>query len=148
MSDTQPLIIKPGTSAFIYPEDRAGIVYLAASQEVEIYCTNGLKVPSGLGNSAIAKCADENLFEVNQVPYSFKDFACNSVPYHTTRKTGGKCFNDATQVEIGFDLGDRFLKVLEVCHDEITEETYFAKYQLTPASEGLMNVWDKLKVYS
>lgn len=52
------------------------------------------------------------------------------------RKTGRSCFNGAALVEIGFDLGNRFPKVLEVCHDEVTEETYYAKYKLTPASEG------------
>jgi hypothetical protein len=136
LSDPQPLIIKPGTSAFIYPEDKTGIVYLNDSEEIEIYCTSGLKVPSGVGNSAIVKCVEGNHFAVDNVDYSFKNFTCNSIPTHTTRKSGGKCFNDAIRVEIGFDLGNRFLKVLEVCHDEVTEVTYFAKYQLTPASEG------------
>lgn len=58
-------------------------------------------------------------------------------------RLSSKCFNNAAHVEIGFELGitsttltTRFLKVLEVCHDEVTEETYFAKYQLTPASSG------------
>lgn len=136
LSDPQPLIIKPGTSDFLYPEDKTGIVYLADGDSVEVYCTSAFKVPEGVGNSVIAQCVDGNLFEVNGASYTFKEFSCTSIPYHTTRKTGGKCFNDAIMVDIGFDLGDRFLKVLEVCHDQVTEETYFAKYQLTPASEG------------
>lgn len=136
LADPQPLIIKPGTAAFLYPEDRTGIIYLDDEQEVEIYCTSGFRVPEGVGNSAIAKCVDGNLFEVNGTPYTFIEFTCNSIPFHTTRKTGQKCYNDAIKVDIGFDLGDRFAKVLEVCHDEETEVTYYAKYQLTPASEG------------
>lgn len=134
------MIIKPGTAAFLFPENRTGIVYLADGDEVEVYCTSALKAPAGVGNSVIAKCVDGNLFEVNGVPYTFKDFSCTSIPSHTTRKTGGKCFNDGIMVDIGFDLGDRFLKVLEVCHDAVTEETYFAKYQLTPAAEGLKRI--------
>lgn len=136
LSDPQPLIIKPGTSAFVYPADKTGIVYLANGDEVEVYCTSALKIPAGVGKSVVAKCVDNNLFEVNGVPYTFKEFSCTSIPYHTTRKTGGRCFNGAIMVDIGFDLEDRFLKVLEVCHDEVSEETYFAKYQLSPASEG------------
>lgn len=130
------MIIKPGTSAFVYPEDSAGIVFLADNQEVEIHCTSGFVVPAGAGNSAIAKCVDGNLFSVRDIAYSFKDFTCVGQAYHIARKTQKSCFNGAAQVEIGFDLGSRFLKVLEVCHDEVTEETYYAKYQLTPASEG------------
>lgn len=137
LSDPQPLLIKPGTSAFVYPENKTGIIYLDDEQEIEIYCTSGLKVPDGVGNSALAKCVYGNLFEVHGVSYSFKDFTCNSIPFHSTRKTGARCFNDGAVVEIGFEVDSRFLKVLEVCHDELSEETYYAKYQLTPASEGL-----------
>lgn len=137
LSDPQPLLIKPGTSTFIYPEDRAGIVYLDDNQEIEIYCTSGLRVPAGVGNSAIAKCINGNMFEVAGTLYSFRNFTCNSIPFHTTRKTTTRCFNGGIKIDIGFDLGTRFLKVLDVCHDESSEETYFAKYQLTPASEGL-----------
>lgn len=136
MADPQPLIVWPGTSAFVYPQDKTGIVYIGTGQEVELYCTAGLKVPADIGNSAIAKCVDKNVYEVNGIPYTFKDFTCKSIPYHTARKTGGKCYNNAAQVEIGFDLGTRFLKVLDVCFDEVTEETYYAKYQLTTASAG------------
>lgn len=124
--------------AFIYPEDRTGIVYLADEQEIEIYCTSGFAVPADvLGNSALAKCVDGNLFEVKSVVHTFKDFTCNGQAFHTARKSGKHCFNGAALVEIGFDLGNRFPKVLEVCHDEVTEETYYAKFQLTPATEGV-----------
>lgn len=136
LSEPQPLLIKPRAAAFVYPEDKTGIVYLDDGEEIEIYCSDRLVTPTEAGNSAIVRCVDGNQFEFEGVPYSFKNFTCNSYPFHTTRKVGGKCFNEATTVEIGFDLGNRFVKVLEVCHDEVTEETYFAKFQLTPASEG------------
>lgn len=137
LSDPQPLLIKPGTSAFLYPNNRTGIVYLDFEEEIEIYCTgSGLKIPAGAGNSAVVKCVEGNLFEFNGTSFSFINFSCNVIPYHTTRKTGGRCFNNGTSVEVGFDLENRFLKVFEVCHDEVSEETYYAKYQLTPASEG------------
>jgi hypothetical protein len=136
LSEPQPLVIKSGTSAILHPEDKSGIVYLDINQEIEIYCTGELSVPVGVGNSAIAKCIEGNLFKVKSSPYSFTNFTCKTIPYHTARKTGRKCFNDAAQVEIGFDLGNRFVKVFEVCHDEKSEETYFAKHRLTPASEG------------
>lgn len=136
LSDPQPLIVRPGTAAFVYPEDKSGVVHIENGGEVEIYCTAGLKVPEGVGNSAIVKCVDGNQYEVDGIAYNFKDFTCKSIPYHVARKTGRKCFNNASEVEIGFDLGNRFLKVYEVCHDEVTEETYYAKYQLMPASSG------------
>jgi hypothetical protein len=135
LSEPQPLLIRPRASAFVYPNDRAGLVHLDDGEEIEIYCSDGLVAPSGAGNSAIVRCVDGNQFAFNGLSYDFKNFSCNSYPFHTTRRRG-KCFNEATRIEIGFDLGNRFVKVLEVCHDEVTEETFFAKFQLTPASEG------------
>lgn len=38
--------------------------------------------------------------------------------------------------DFSFDLGKRFVKLFEVCHNEITEETYYTKYQLVPGSAG------------
>lgn len=145
LSEPQPLLIKPGTAAFVYPEDKTGIIYLDDKQEIELYCSSGLNVPSSAGNSVQAKCIDGNLFEVDGISYSFSNFTCNSYPYHTTRKTTSRCFNDAIMIDIGFDLGERFLKVFEVCHDESTEETYFARYQLTPASEGFYRCFLSMK---
>lgn len=136
LNDIQPLIIQPGLPVFIYPEDKAGIVYLADRQEIEIYCTSDFVVPPGAGNSRIAKCVDGNLFEVNGVHYSFKQFSCRSQAAHSARRSGKSCFNGASLIEIGFELGNRFAKVLEVCHSEVTEETHYAKFQLTPATQG------------
>ena len=106
-------------------------------EEVEIACTDMFKIPDGAGQHAMAKCVEGNKFQVNGVDYNFLDFTCVKIPSHIARKTGSSCYNSAAHVEIGFDLGTRFLKVLEVCHDEVSEETYFAKYQLMPASAGL-----------
>jgi hypothetical protein len=120
----------------VYPADKSGIIHLELGQEVEIRCTDSFQIPDGVGAVAMAKCVEGNQFQVNGVAYNFIDFACLKIPYHTARKTGASCYNNAAQVEIGFDLGTKFLKVFEVCHDEITEETYYAKYYFTPASGG------------
>jgi hypothetical protein len=136
LSDTQPLLIHPGTSSFFYPADSSRYIHLELGQELEIHCTDSFKVPSGVGALAMAKCVSGNKFQVNGVDYTFSDFACMKIPYHTARKTGRTCFNNAAHAEIGFDIGTRFMRIMEVCHDENTEETYYTKYQLTPASNG------------
>lgn len=89
LADPQPLIVRPGTSAFVYPEDKTGIINLEKDQEVEIYCTaTGFKIPEGAGNSVIAKCIEGTYFEVSGMAYTFKDFTCKTIPYHIARKTG------------------------------------------------------------
>jgi hypothetical protein len=137
LSNLQPLIVHHNSTNFLYPKDKAGIVVLDQGQKFEICCTSELKFPKNGGNCATVKCVAENKFEVKGKSYRFKEFSCKSIPDHIARKTGRKCFNQAEIVEIGFDVpGTRFIKVYEVCHNELTEETYLAKYQLTSGSAG------------
>lgn len=70
LSDNQPLILRPKTTNFLYPEDKSGIVHLKLGQQVEICCTDKLQVPIGMGSSAIAKCVAGNKFKIDD--YSFK----------------------------------------------------------------------------
>lgn len=67
--------------------------------------------------------------------YFQSDFSCKRHPRHSTRRRFSRCYNNATLVDIIFPIDDkRFLKVLTVCHNPKTEQTYYSQYQLTPAN--------------
>ena len=136
LGEPQPLLIRPGTSNFYYPAGKDGIINLNENNQIEIFCTSGFATPSGLSNSATATCASGNQFIVNNVRYSFNQFVCKNFVESTARKTGGRCYNNGYEVEIGFVVATRFLRTMTVCHDETREETYYAKYSMTPANEG------------
>ncbi|CAO1405394.1 unnamed protein product [Diamesa tonsa] len=136
LGEPQPLLIRPGTSNFYYPAGKDGIINLNENGQIEIFCSSGFATPSGVANSATATCASGNQFIVNNVRYSFNQFACKNFVESTARKTGGRCYNNGFEVEIGFVVSTRFLRTMTVCHDETREETYYAKYTMTPANEG------------
>lgn len=65
---------------------------------------------------------------------TFNNYMCKAYPTHTAKETGGRCYNNGYLVQVGYQVDTRFLKVLEVCHDKVTEETYYTKHRFSPAN--------------
>jgi hypothetical protein len=107
---------------------------METSQQMEVFCTNGFSHPLGIGkNLASIICSYEGKFRVNGRLYNLDDFTCRKYPLHGVRHRTERCFNNATFVDIGFEVEGRFLDVFSVCYDPSAERTHYAKYKLTPA---------------
>lgn len=146
LGSPQPLYLRPGTTEFFHPTDRSGIVTMEKSQQMELFCTNGFSRPPGIeANSLSISCAHGSQFRLNGRLYNFNEFACRKYPYHTVQRQATRCFNNGVLVDIGFQLEDRFVKVMTVCHDMSTEQTYYAKYRLTPASVAAQQGFNRPK---
>ena len=106
---------------------------METSQQMELFCTNGFSHPLGIEKNLVSvSCAYEKKFRVNGRLYNLKDLTCHKNPFHSVRRTS-QCFNNASLVDIGFEVEKRFLTVFSVCHDPSNERTHYAKYKLTPA---------------
>jgi hypothetical protein len=139
LGEPQPLLIRPATTSWFNPQGSDGIIRLNSNEQLELFCTTGFSSPAGTaGNSITITCAGGNQFSHNGFTFPFNNFVCNAYPAHTARRTGARCFNNGIIVEIGFEVGSsaRFLHVMDVCHDEVTDENYYAKYAFTPANAG------------
>jgi hypothetical protein len=144
----QPLYIKPNTTKIFHPTDRRGILKLAKNQKIELFCTNGFASPKGISSSSndndnstttvTLDCAHENRFTLNGRLFNFNEFSCRKYPYFSIRQRSEneKCFNNSTLLDIGFEMNnnERFIVVFTICFNPILEQTYYAKYQLTPAN--------------
>lgn len=132
----QPLYIRPGTSRLLYPSDRSGILTLEESQQIELFCKNGFSSPRGVdGDLVSVACAYGNRFRLNSKLHTLSEFVCQSYSAHTLRRRAtSRCFNKSTIVDVGFQVGERFVQTIAICHNPATEQTYFAKYRLTPAN--------------
>lgn len=131
------MLIKPGTTEFFYPQGSDGIIRLTSNQQLELYCSSGFASPGGASSNSITiSCTGGNQFLYGGNAYTFSSFYCTAMPAYTARKTGGRCYNNGYEVEIGFEVGSytRFLRMLTLCHDEYTEETYYTNYKFTPAN--------------
>lgn len=114
---------------------------------MEIFCTNGFSSPKGIERDLISViCAFGNKFEVNGRLYNFNEFTCRKYPTHTARRRPtSRCFNNGTLVDIGFEVGKRFLNVLTLCHNPSTEQTYYSKYRLSPANVAAQQGFNRPK---
>jgi hypothetical protein len=136
LGDPQPLLLRPGSTQFFEPQGTDGIIHFNDFQQLELYCAT-FASPAGIATSSITvTCSAGNRFTYNSIAFDFNSFTCSSYPAHTARKTGARCYNGGFEVEIGFVVATRFLRLMTVCHDEITEETYYAKLRITPNNVG------------
>lgn len=143
-----PLFIHPGTSEFFHPTDRSGILTIVKSQQMELFCTNGFSSPRGIARDLVSvSCAHGSKFQLNGSLYNLNEFACRKYPFHTAqRRLGARCFNDSSLIDVGFRVDKRrFLQTMTLCHNPATEQTYYAKYQLTPASVAAQQGFNRPK---
>lgn len=134
--ETQPLYIVPNTNQFLSPNDRFGNIDLAAGQSVEFHCSAGFSSTVFTTNSIIGQCVSGTTYSVNGVNRQLSLLRCNDYAAHIARRTTGRCFNNAILAEIGFNVGTRFLRIMEVCHDEVNDRTHYVRHEFTPGNAG------------
>jgi hypothetical protein len=135
MGSPQPLYLRPSTTDFFHPTDRSGILTMKANEKIELFCTNGFARPQGIRSNLMSiSCANGNKLRMNGVLYNLSDFTCRKYPFHSVQRRG-RCFNESSLVDVGFKVDEvRFVGVMSVCFNPLTERTYYTKYQLTPAN--------------
>ncbi|XP_058838320.1 uncharacterized protein LOC131694004 [Topomyia yanbarensis] len=131
----QPLILIPGTDQFRYPASDDRLLQLNAGETLELACGNGFNIAPSK-NSIIISCVIDSTFNFDSAMYQFSEFSCTRNFASTARRTNRACERDAIIVEIGFDLGTRFPKILDVCHNEITFENHWVKHEFHRRHNG------------
>uniref|UniRef100_A0A182HW10 DNA/RNA non-specific endonuclease/pyrophosphatase/phosphodiesterase domain-containing protein n=1 Tax=Anopheles arabiensis TaxID=7173 RepID=A0A182HW10_ANOAR len=135
MPRPQPLVLIPGTSQFRYPATGNGLLQLNAGETLELACQDGFGLFPGKSSITVT-CVINDQFNYDSQMFAFRDFACTENWLSSARRTAQRCFNGATIVEIGFNVGQRFPKILDVCHDEVTFDNHYVVHEFTPANAG------------
>jgi hypothetical protein len=132
-TDPQPLYIWPGTERFVFSEGTDGIIRIPGGSSIEMFCSSGWRTPGLSSSSVIAQCVSGQQYLVNGQQIQFSQFVCNNIAEHTAQRTGNTCNGGAaTLVRIGFQVGTRFITVINVCFDEGLETTLYTQYEMTP----------------
>lgn len=143
LGDPQPLIIRPNTLQFNEPTTAAGIVRVEFNQQAELFCTSGFRNPAG-AQTMMATCINETRFLINGQEHLFQNINCNALPQHTARRTGRRCFGNAVEAEIGFVVGARFFRILEVCHDEASASNLWVYYRQHSGNQGFQRSFPRI----
>lgn len=111
------------------PKDPSGKILLKKDDKIQLACTDQFgDKPVKL---RLLACTDGNKFYENGTNYEFKSFNCKSLSKHIAKRSDKKCFNDATVIDVGFQVDQRFYKSYEVCFDEVLERTHYVKHEFT-----------------
>lgn len=138
MSEPQPLIIKPFTRIALQPQSAGGLIILHRGELVELVCSDNFTAPFNLEKNLLVRCVESQTFTINNRKTLFNSFKCRSYPKHIARRTNRKCNNNtATLAEIGFAIDkNRFVHVMDVCHNEHIQLTYYTHFKLGPSNYG------------
>ena len=116
---------------FIQPvldENTGRVLNVPDGQEVTIACpgkNNKLEATGDQVNSG--SCVSGTSFQVgkNKTPKKFSTLGCTSSVEDTIKETG-ECWKGATEIQIGWDIGDdKFINQLTVCHNKTEANTLY-----------------------
>lgn len=122
----------------MHPATRNGIVSLTNGQNVELFCSGSFVAPFPSTRLLTARCIGNNRFLVNERNFAFSELACTAQLTRAARVSPVQtCRHNATQIELGFSVAaNRFLSIMDVCHDTFLESTLYSYYIQTPANSG------------
>lgn len=135
----------PNTNRFYEPQTKSGIINLRLGEPIELFCSVKFVAPFA-GGTLFATCAVNNQFLVNGKAYSIKQMRCSGQTKHVARRTTHACGPRGlqTHIEVGFVVSPtRFLRTMDICHDEQTMSTMYAHYTQVAANAGFQRAFPR-----
>lgn len=140
------LLIKGGTE-FLYPNEQNGIISMRRGTEFEIHCPgadNGFHGGiAGNSKSIRVTCVrDRTISSTNSNEIDLENIKClKPVDSVVKRVPGKKCNHNRNDIiEIGFQVGGKWLRLIEVCHDSDKSATLWVHYVMNPLNDGTQRV--------
>lgn len=111
---------------------------MRSGESVELFCSGSFVAPFVGQRLMVAQCVGNNRFVVNGQNVAFPQLACNGNVDRVARRSPRQtCKFGATEIQLGFTVSPtRFLAIMDVCHDEVAESTFYSYFMLTPANAG------------
>ncbi|XP_043499677.1 uncharacterized protein LOC122522556 [Polistes fuscatus] len=140
LKEPQPLILtRNGTVSNILYPNLKGMLKMQTGQSIYMACpgeTNFVKKTKYL-KEVKATCVRNQIFNVNGENTNFSSLTCHHLPENMARRTNSWCYDDkSAHVEIGFNLTTGFLRIIELCRNEETYNTYYTKFRMTKWIDG------------
>lgn len=142
LGEPQPLLLKPNWTewdAFFLPEDTSGTITFGYGDPVNLACPGSTLIVDDWETtltSGTATCVSGTRFSIFGQTVSFDTITCSSYPWHTARYSGRGCWGGFREIEVGFQVGDGFLKHLEICFDDERQSSVYSRFNLTSAIGG------------
>lgn len=112
---------------------------MRAGEPIELFCSDSFVAPFSGHREILATCAPDNALAVLGKTYALTALRCTGHAFHVARRTAQRCgpFGRQTHVEVGFAVSTtRFLRIMDVCHDEQLHHTLYSHYEQVHANAG------------
>lgn len=138
VSEPQPLIFTGDSSDFtsviLEPYGKQPEFVVSPGQSIWLACPgpgNYLNNSNRRSQEARATCIGGRQFEVESRVTEFSAITCNVLPRHEAKRTGSKCLGQHEEIQIGYQLDNRFHRIIEICRDNATFATYYSRFRLS-----------------
>lgn len=114
-------------------------------ETIELYCTGSFVAPFTSTQILFATCMGNDLYDVRGHIVEFNTLRCTAQVTRAARRSPQQiCSHNATSIDLGFRVdAERFLKIMDVCHDEVLESTHYSYYLQTPANAGFQRAFPR-----
>lgn len=116
-----------------YLPDNDGIIRFPENSIVELACPgNSLLLNKTRSPQSVisVKCSND-AFTVNRSIYPFSAFKCTKSAEGTIRFTGNYCGSGRREIEIGYQLPNRFIRHILICFDDVLKTTFYTVHKLS-----------------
>lgn len=140
-STRNPIVLKliDGTQNYEFDDpDDGNSVLFESGQKVWFACP-GSRFKNTKNVMMNAKCVEKNLFTTDNVSggekQSFGDLTCNNLP-SSALKDDGKCGRNNSAYNVGFNIEEIFVKMIDICFNDSTKSAVYVKHKVSPSIAG------------
>ncbi|KAJ1525323.1 hypothetical protein ONE63_010145 [Megalurothrips usitatus] len=130
-----PLFLEGSELLLPVPEGKSGVLQIASGQEVTLACT-GAKNQVSKAKAAVvsATCDSGSKLKVNGKSVAVADLGCSKTAASSLRVTDQSCDDGGNIVELGFEVGAEWIKLVDLCHQVDAGHTLWAKHTVKGAA--------------
>lgn len=119
---------------FLYP-DKQGNLKICQCTTIKMSCVGGWTNIPNAPDTINPTCIRGDLFSYEGNSYTFRQLSCDKWPKFSTRLNGNCYNNEATLVQVGYEVNVpplTFLPVYTSCHSENLCHNYYVSYVIAP----------------
>ncbi|KAF5302649.1 hypothetical protein FQR65_LT08490 [Abscondita terminalis] len=148
LSDPQPLLVLQNDAttdieAIVLPDDDVGTINFNRGETIDVACPGTVVVISNVAtttNVVSIACSSGINFNVNGKIVPFTEITCKRTPSSVAQYTGKTCATKHKEIEIGFQLQDRFIRHITTCFNvELQHAIYSQDYLISNIGGSQVN---------
>ena len=144
-----PLFIAEDDLVLPEPQGKTGVLKFSSGEEIILACPgNKNQLSKAKAAVVFATCDSGNKLNVNGKSTKVSDLGCSKTAASSLRITDQSCVDGGTILELGFEVADEWIKLVDVCHQIEAGNTLYAHHIVRGAALAGAEVESKRPSFS